>query len=257
MKICLPAIACVLMQLNAAAQQDTLPARVYHIADIAVSKDSSRDRLQIIDAPTSVLQHMDVHLTTLEPGMAAHPPHTHADEEELLIVKEGSVRVTINGKSKVLLPGGLAYSLPGDEHGAVNAGRGKAVYYIVKYKTKIPLDAARGQSAGGSVNMDWGEPAVEKTDRGERRQFFNRPTALFSKFDMHVTTLGQGAVSHLPHTHRQEEIIIVKSGHVAMHIADKFYPAGPGDVVFLCTGVPHALENRGDGPCTYYAFQWQ
>ncbi|MES1220436.1 MAG: cupin domain-containing protein [Bacteroidota bacterium] len=237
--------------------QDTLPARVYNLAKLSIAKDSSRDRVQVMDGSTSVMANIEVHLTILEPGKAAHPPHTHTNQEELIIVKQGLVKVTIKGKSKTLSAGGLALALPGDEHGAVNAGKTKAEYYIVKYTTRKPVDAERGEKAGGSILMDWGEPKVEKTDRGERRQFFLRPTALFEKFDMHVTTLNKGSVSHLPHTHRQEEIILVKTGNISMQIGDQHYSATAGDVVFLPTGVAHALENTTNGTCTYFAFQWQ
>jgi (S)-ureidoglycine aminohydrolase len=255
------AIFLLLLQITIAnqlsAQQDTLPARVYNLAALATAKDSSRDRIQIMDGSTSVLTNLEVHLTILEPGKAAHPPHTHIDQEELIIVKEGLLKVTIKGKSKLLSAGGLALSLPGDEHGAVNAGKTKAAYYIVKYTNRRPVDAERGEKAGGSILMDWTGPKVDKTDRGERRQFFNRPTALFEKFDMHVTTLVKGAVSHLPHTHRQEEIILVRNGNISMQVGDKHYAAVAGDIVFLPTGVLHALTNTGDGPTTYFAFQWQ
>jgi len=252
----LPLFLSILLTQFASAQ-DTLPAKVYNLNKIATVKDSSRNRLQIMDGATSVLSNIEVHITTLEPGKAAHPPHTHADQEELIIVKEGTITMTIAGKSKRLSAGGLAYSLPGDEHGAVNTGHSNASYYVVKYTNRIPLNAERGRNAGGSIMMDWSEPAVEKTDRGERRQFYNRATALFTKFDMHVTTLNKAAVSHLPHTHRQEEIILVKAGDISMQIGDKKYAASAGDLVFLPTGVLHALENTGNGPCTYFAFQWQ
>ena len=238
------------------AQQDTLPAHVYNVATLPVTKDSSRLRIQIMNGKTLLLANLEAHITVLEPGQAAHPPHTHTNTEELIIVKEGLLKVTVKGKTKLLSAGGLALSLPGDEHGAVNAGKTKAVYYLIKY-TMPAVNAQRGENAGGSVLMDWPEPAVEKTDKGERRQFFNRPTALFEKFDMHVTTLNKGAVSHPPHTHRQEEIILIMKGHVSMQIGDTFYPATVGDFIFLSSGIPHALKNAGDGQTTYFAFQWQ
>ncbi|MFT3933002.1 MAG: cupin domain-containing protein [Chitinophagaceae bacterium] len=237
--------------------QDTLPARVYHLADMATVKDSSRYRLQIMDGATSIMPNLEAHLTILEPGKAAHPPHTHASQEELIIVKEGMLKVTIAGKSKVLTAGGIAYSFPGDEHGAVNVGKTKTAYYVIKYSNRTGVDKDRVAKAGESILMNWNDPKVDKTDRGERRSFFNQPTPLFGKFDMHATTLNQGQVSHLPHTHRSEEILIIRTGKVRMHIGDNFYPASPGDLVFLPTGVPHALENTGSGSTSYFAFQWE
>src|SRR5450432_1512545 len=239
------------------AQQDTLSSHVFNLAKLSTAKDSSRHRMQFMDGRTSVLANIEAHLTTLEPGKAAHPPHTHTNQEELIIVKEGLINVTIKGKTKLLSAGGVAYSIPGDEHGAVNAGKSKASYYLVKYTTLTPVDAKRGEKAGGSIFMNWNEPTVEKTDRGQRRQFYNRATSLFEKFDMHATTLNKGMVSHLPHTHKQEEIILVRTGKISMQIADKHYAATAGDIIFLSTGVLHALENTGNDACTYFAFQWQ
>jgi len=250
---------CCLMSfavLSAFSQADTLPARVYVLSSMPVMKDSSRLRVQIMDGRTTLLSNLEAHLTILQPGQAAHPPHTHSNTEELIIVKEGVLSVTINGKTKLLSQGGVSLALPGEEHGAVNAGTAKASYYVIKY-TRPAVDAARGEKAGGSVLMKWSEPAVENTDRGQRRNFFVRPTSLFEKFDMHVTTLNKGFVSHAPHTHLQEEIIIVQSGQVEMQIGNSFFPATAGDIVFLSSGIPHALRNTGNGATTYYAFQWQ
>ncbi|MEI9908286.1 MAG: cupin domain-containing protein [Bacteroidota bacterium] len=44
---------------------------------------------------------------------------------------------------------------------------------------------------------------------------------------------------------------------MTMHIGDNFYKAGPGDVVFLSSLVPHALINTGSEQCEYFAFQWR
>lgn len=252
--------AAALLQLtiagNLVAQRDSLPAHVYRLAALPVVKDSSRQRVQIMDGSSVLLSNLEAHLTILQPGQAAHPPHTHTNTEELIIVKEGLLKVTIKGQSKLLSAGGLALSLPGDEHGAVNAGTAKAAYYVIKY-TKPEINAQRGLSNGGSVLMDWTEPRVEPTEKGERRNFFVKPTALFEKFDMHVTTLKKGEVSHPPHTHRQEEIIIIKKGNVTMQVGDKFYAAAEGDIIFLSSGIPHALQNAGNESTTYFAFQWQ
>lgn len=238
------------------AQTDTLLAHVYTLSALPVTKDSSRLTVQVMDGKTGLLSGLEVHLTLLEPGQSAHPPHTHTNTEELIIVKEGLLKVTVNGRTKLLSAGGLAFSLPGDEHDAVNAGKTRAGYYVIKY-SRLLVNSDRGKGAGGSVIMDWTEPAVTATDRGERREFFNRPTALFDKFDMHVTTLNKRAVSHAPHTHLQEEMIIVKQGTISMQIADKFFPATAGDIIFLSSGIPHALRNTGAGTTTYFAFQWQ
>jgi len=249
-------LALFLLVNNLWSQTDSLTSHVYILSELPVQKDSSRGRIQIMDGKTPYMSNFEVHLTILEPGKAAHPPHTHTNTEELLIVREGKLKVTIAGKTKILEAGGVAISMPGDEHGAVNAGNTQCSYYVLKYTKDMKPDLQRANQSGGSILVDWPETPVQKTDKGERRQQFDRPTSLFGKFDFHTTQLNKGEVSHPQHTHEQEEIIIVRKGTVEMHIADKFYKAGPGDVIFLATKIPHALRNTYDGACEYFAFQW-
>jgi (S)-ureidoglycine aminohydrolase len=236
---------------------DTLTARVCHWNDLETKKDSSRYRKEILDGSTPDLAQLEIHASTLEPGMAPHPPHSHTDMEELLIVKEGTLKATINGVTRLLGPGSIALALPGDQHGFVNAGSSQAIYYVLKFQTRSKPDGQRGRTSGGSFVVNWDTLTVQPTDRGEKRELFDRSTALFSKFELHATTLDPGKVSHAPHTHRQEEIIILRTGNVEMRIGDKFYPASAGDLVFLSSGVLHALRNTGAERCQYYALQWQ
>jgi (S)-ureidoglycine aminohydrolase len=235
------------------AQTNSLPSKVYHISELPVLKDFSRYRIQIMDGATPYLANLEVHITILDPGKAAHPPHVHDSTEELIIVKEGKLRVTIAGKTKILGSGGVAMAMPGDLHETVNAGNEKATYYLLKY-TKQKPDSAKTIPP---LTVDWNEVKVEKTDRGLRRQQFNQPTVLFQQFDMHATTLNRGEVSHAPHTHIQEEIIIVRKGNIEMQIGNTFTKAAPGDLVFLNSQVSHALKNVSKGACTYFAFQWK
>jgi quercetin dioxygenase-like cupin family protein len=174
-----------------------------------------------------------------------------------MIVKEGQVKITINGISKILGPGSIAYAIPGDEHGIENAGKTLAVYYILKYKSKLPMDLTRAKQNGGSFMINFDTVTVTKTDKGQRREIFNRPTSQLLKFEMHTTALNAGLDSHAPHQHKEEEVILLLRGHVKMHIGDNFYNAGPGDVVFLSSGVLHNLINTGTDQCEYFAFQWR
>ncbi|MFT3705457.1 MAG: cupin domain-containing protein [Agriterribacter sp.] len=250
-------LVCLLLFLSANitlyAKTDSLPSKVYHVSELPVIKDSSRYRIQIMDGATPYLTNLEVHITILDPGKAAHPPHVHDSTEELIIVKEGKIRVTIAGRTKIINTGGVAMAMPGDLHETVNAGTEKATYYLLKY-TKHKSDLS---IATASLMVDWNEVKVEKTDRGFRRQQFNQPTVLFEQFDMHATTLNQGQVSHAPHTHIQEEIIIVRKGNIEMQIGNTFTKAIPGDLIFLNSQVSHALKNISNGTREYFAFQWK
>src|SRR5450432_1404963 len=105
-------LASLLITFFVNAQQDTLSSHVFNLAKLSTAKDSSRDRIQFMDGSTSVLANIEAHLTTLAPGKAAHPPHTHTNQEELIIVKNGLFKVTIAGQTKLLSAGGIALALP-------------------------------------------------------------------------------------------------------------------------------------------------
>src|SRR5437016_3532272 len=45
---------------------------------------------QFFKTPTATLNELELHVTTLNPGKASHPPHKHPNEE-LIIVQEGTV----------------------------------------------------------------------------------------------------------------------------------------------------------------------
>jgi (S)-ureidoglycine aminohydrolase len=243
--------------LSSKAQKtDPLAPEVYYWNKLESQKEETRVRRQVLEGSTNSLSYFEVHTSTLEPGRTPHPPHKHDDQEELMIVKEGTVKITIAGVSKILGPGSIAFAMPGDDHGIENAGNTAATYYILKYQGRIP-DLNRGKQAGSSFMLDWNELKTKNTGKGYRRDFFNRATSQLNQFEMHTTALNADSVSHAPHTHVQEEIILMLRGNVTMHIDGKLYPAFPGDVVFLPSLVPHALLNTGKEQCEYFAFQWR
>jgi (S)-ureidoglycine aminohydrolase len=240
-----------------AQKTDSLFSGVYHWDSLQPIKEDTRIRRQVLEGKTFALSYFEIHTSTLEPGKAPHPPHVHADQEELMIVKEGHVKITIAGMSKVLGPGSIAFAMPGDEHGIENAGNTKATYYILKYKGKLPMDLNRSKKAGGSFMLDWNELKTSNTGKGYRRDFFNRATSQLNQFEMHTTALNADSVSHAPHTHVQEEVILLLRGNVQMFIDGQYDKGSAGDIYFLSSNVPHNLKNIGKEQCEYFAFQWR
>jgi (S)-ureidoglycine aminohydrolase len=212
---------------------------------------------QILQGSTRDLAILEIHGSTLAPGKAPHSSHTHEGEEELVIVKEGQLKVTIEEESKVLGPGSIALILPGEEHGFENAGDTQASYYILKYRSKLPMNKERGREAGGSLVIDWNALAFNPHDKGGIRRYFDRATAMCERFEMHVTTLNEGLKSHDPHTHRPAEIILIIEGNTEMQIGDDFYQGTQGDLYFVASEVPHAIRNTGKSACSYFAFQFE
>ncbi len=240
-----------------AQKHDSLVSNVYYWSKLEAIKEDTRVRRQVLEGKTFALSYFEIHASTLEPAKAPHPPHVHDDYEELIIVKQGEVKITIAGKSKILGPGSIAFAMPGDEHGIENAGNTQATYFILKFKGKQPMNLERAKQAGGSFMLDWNELQTKNTGKGYRRDFFNKATSQLSQFEMHTTALNADSVSHAPHTHVQEEIILILRGTVEMYINGNLYKGAAGDLYFLSSNVPHALKNIGKEQCEYFAFQWR
>jgi len=251
-------ISCVLSSLSVLAQKtDTLLSGVYSWNRLEPQKEDTRVGRQILEGKTFALSDLEVHASTLEPGKAPHPPHVHNDQEELIIVKEGHVKITIAGKSKTLGAGSIAFAMAHDEHGIENAGNTIATYYILKYQGRNPTNVERATQAGGSLMLNQDELKTSNTGKGYRRDYFNRATSQLAQFEMHTTALNADSISHPPHTHVQEEIILVIRGNVEMFIDGKYYKGSVGDVFFLSSNIQHNLKNIGKDQCEYFAFQWR
>ena len=240
-----------------AQKNDSLFSNVYYWNKLETKREDTRVRRQVLEGKTFASSYFEIHASTIAPGNAPHPPHVHDDFEELIIVKEGQVKISIAGTPKNLGPGSIAFAMPGEEHGIENAGNTDATYFILKYKGKLPMNLERAKQAGGSFMLDWKDLTTKDTSKGYRRDFFNRSTSQLAQFEMHTTALNADSVSHAPHTHIQEEIILILRGNVEMQIGEKFHKGVAGDLFFLSSNIPHALKNIGKEQCEYFAFQWR
>jgi (S)-ureidoglycine aminohydrolase len=176
--------------------------------------------------------------------------------ERFFIIKKGRVSVTLGATAYVIGKGSVVVLLPGDELGLVNRGESPAEFYEMAYASKAGLDLERGKMAGASFVMNWSDMVFKAHDKGGIRQLFDRKTAMFSRFDIHITTLNPGLSSHAPHTHKNEEIILMVDGDGEMLVNGRPVRCDTGDAVYVDSMVPHNLTNIGKVPSTYFAIQW-
>ena len=89
-------------------------------------------RREVFQGRTATLDLLACHITTLNPGQAPHDAHHHP-EEELLVVKEGTVDVMQNGVTNRAGPGAIIFQASNQEHGMRNNGDVPATYYVFKW----------------------------------------------------------------------------------------------------------------------------
>src|SRR5262249_36588748 len=100
---------------------------------------------QVFQSRTATLDELELHVTTLPAGQETHPPHKHADEE-IIIIKEGTVEAFQNGAVRRLGPRGGVFEAPHDPPGLKNVGSGPAVYHVIRWTSpgmKSGADAPR------------------------------------------------------------------------------------------------------------------
>ncbi|MFB9293044.1 cupin domain-containing protein [Persicitalea jodogahamensis] len=245
----------MMFSICGSAQPDLIPADVYRWNEVPVTRNTHSQQRTFLEGTTPAFRHLKVHATTVPAGQAAHPGHAHPDEE-LIIVKAGQLTVTIAGKTETLKAGSVALILPDDFHGFENRGDQPVSYYIMRYEARAP-DPKRAANAGQSFVRHWNDMEYKAHDKGGRRNVFDMATPQSERFEMHITTLNEGLMSHPPHTHKAAEILLLIEGEAEESINGKWISAGVGDIIFLQSQVPHAIRNTGKGACTYFAFQFE
>ncbi|HEX7071885.1 MAG TPA: DUF6807 family protein, partial [Rhodothermales bacterium] len=199
--------------------------------DMSVATPVSRQML--FEGSTFDLSSLLVDVVVAQAGANVRAPFANPEEETMVIVRNGRIRLTIGDQARELGPGSTAVVEPGDVYGIAPAGGQAASWYEFTYRSKSGVDPARGAAAGGSFAVDWDEVAFEPTQTGGRRQHFDRPTSMLGQFEMHVSTLNGGLTNHATHTHRAEEMVVVIRGDVEMEIGDAHVSASDGDVYFI------------------------
>ncbi len=89
---------------------------------------------RVFDTPTPTLNQLEMHITTLKPGEAPHGPHRHPDEE-LIIIKEGTVESNLDGVLRRLGPGSVIFHASNELHTVKNVGDTEATYHVIKWRS--------------------------------------------------------------------------------------------------------------------------
>ncbi|HVU35230.1 MAG TPA: cupin domain-containing protein [Opitutaceae bacterium] len=113
-----------------------LHSSVFDWRQIPVEATKSGERRAIVDAPTVTFTNFEAHATTLRAGQIAHGAHHHPDEE-IILVKEGTIEATFGGKTERGGPGSIFFYGSNDVHGMRNAGDGTATYYVIRIVTPV------------------------------------------------------------------------------------------------------------------------
>jgi mannose-6-phosphate isomerase-like protein (cupin superfamily) len=126
------AIIPVAPKISAAeAQDNVLPSASYPFDKMPLrAMNSGAQRRDILAGKLATGESLETHQTTLQPGAMPHPPHHHA-HSEMWLIREGTLELTVNGKTYQLGAGSVGFVRSNEEHGVKNIGNIPATYFVV------------------------------------------------------------------------------------------------------------------------------
>ncbi len=244
------------------------PARSVPLASTFVDWSSLQFRqtpvgqyCQIFDDPTPALEKMEVHVTMLRPGMASHAPHHHP-WEEMLLIKEGQVEVSINGRKQGAGPGALVYFAAHDVHNLTNVGTTPAVYYVLNFCTGA-VHSVRDQPAAEwappgllhSCVIDCDRLAATAARVGIHTEILDSPAITFLRLESHISTLNAGQGTTPRNRDPGDELFIVKSGEVLATLNGVTHTVAAGSLYYVAPNDERTMVNPGKVPCSYQVFK--
>jgi len=138
--VALIAVACTIGAFALADQAPVMGSVVFDWNSIPAKPTEVGSVRSFFKARTATLDELEMHVTTLEPGKASHPPHRHPNEE-LIIVMQGMVETLSNGEWKRVGPGSVIFNASNQLHGLRNVGTGEAIYHVINWKSAATPEA--------------------------------------------------------------------------------------------------------------------
>lgn len=114
------------------SQKTLMKSSVFDWNAIEAKATKTGARRDFFDSATATTDKLECHVTTINPGESPHAPHQHP-EEELMIVKEGTIEVMQNGVTKRAGPGSVVFQASNEMHGFRNVGQTPATYHVIKW----------------------------------------------------------------------------------------------------------------------------
>lgn len=248
----------LLLPLLVFAQNDTIPSGVYSWKEPDQKVSKNNLSAVLLEGQAKDMEYLHRSANTLLPAKQKTRFQVPENEEHLLLIKSGLLTITLKATDWSIGSGSIALLMPGEKYTLQSLNKEACSYYKMKYRSKLPADAVRGKAAGGSLVKDFSKIEFKPHAKGGVRNYFDRPTAMCRRFEMHVTQLDEGLTSHEPHTHTAEEIILLISARTEMPLGgEKLIKAGAGDFYFIRSNISHTIKNDGKGSSIYFAYKFE
>ena len=109
-----------------------LDSSIFDWNDIPAKETKTGSVRTFFRSSTVTLDELECHVTTLNAGESSHLPHKHP-EEEVIIIKEGTLEALVNGNMKRVGPGSVVFQASNQMHSIKNIGSTPATYHVFSW----------------------------------------------------------------------------------------------------------------------------
>ena len=235
--------------------RDQLTSRVYPLA-LPLPPDEKKGWkfYPVFRGSTEVLLGLSCHASALSMNHVPHPPHSHK-EEEILLLLSGEVDLILpNGRApgrsqrKRLTPGQFVYYPNHFPHTLQTVSEVPANYLMYKWHND---PANFGSPLAFSHFGGFSTEESKVRDGFHTYLVFEGPTTFLRKLHCHASTLTPGA-GYDPHSDAYDVAVIVLEGEIET-LGER---VGPHGVVFYRAGEPHGMRNPSATTARYLVFEF-
>jgi mannose-6-phosphate isomerase-like protein (cupin superfamily) len=135
-----------LAALGQAAKMPLMTSTAVEWNSVQAKTNATGSSRKFFEGPTSTLDRLECHASTLNPGAANHEVLERPDDE-VIIVNEGTIEAYVIDKWMRIGPGSVIFNARNVPQAMRNVGNGPATYHVVSFRaaaTPPPTAATRG-----------------------------------------------------------------------------------------------------------------
>ena len=125
---------------------------------------------------------------------------------------------------------------------------------LAPFATALPMAAASNLP---SVTLDPQKAKLQREPFGDLRIYFEGPTDQIKSMTAGSLLLKAGMTPHAPHTHPEEEFMVITEGAGEISMEGRITKVGPGSMMYCAGNKLHGIVNTGKTPLLFYFYKWQ
>ncbi|GAB3995573.1 hypothetical protein GCM10028807_36090 [Spirosoma daeguense] len=242
----IPFLIWIVACLGRPAFAQVISSAVYSVNRALVSTYSGNDVRTLLEGTTRDFSHLILQVITMSPNLPKQPPQ-ELDEEAMLVIKSGSLTLTLGGKRKVLGPENVVVVMPGEKYTIENNTSEPLTYYLMRYTSNEMPDLDLDRLIGSSFWIDWQDKSSLPAS--------SYATIMSNHLVIQQTKLAADSLRSTM-KNRAAQMLFVLDQPIQVALDETMKKAQVGDVIFLESDVSYKIVGDNQGDTRYLLIQF-